>query len=229
MIRLHDEEHGGGEPVPGLPSGLPEGETLLWQGRPGMMAFAVHVFHIRFVAGYFFLVTLWRLANAVSGNGSMAAGEILPGAVSGLVIAAGLLLLLAWAMTRATVYTITSRRIVMRYGVAIRKYVNLPFDQIQSAGLRQYGQHRGDIELSLSDARSAIGYLKLWPHVRPFRFSRPRPMLRGLQAPGEVAQVLARAISAHAPDRVTVSRIPARPGIGQRPEAASASGLVQGA
>ncbi len=63
MIKLHDEEEGGGEPVRGLPQALPEGEQLLWQGSHGTLAFAIHAFHTRFVLAYFVLATSWRLAN----------------------------------------------------------------------------------------------------------------------------------------------------------------------
>ena len=39
-----------GEPIPGLPADLPEGERLLWQGSPAWMSLAVRAFHIRKVA-----------------------------------------------------------------------------------------------------------------------------------------------------------------------------------
>ncbi|MEX1250160.1 MAG: photosynthetic complex putative assembly protein PuhB [Hyphomonas sp.] len=209
MIKLHDEEEGGGEPVRGLPQTLPEGEQLLWQGSPGTLAFAIHAFHIRFVIGYFVLATGWRLANLeTAGATGLEMTRVAINSGIGAVAGLGLLFLIAWAMARASVYTVTSRRVVLRYGVAIRKYVNLPFDQIASADLRRYGKGKGDIVLSLA-ATGGLGYLRLWPHVRPLRMSRPQPMLRGLTGVDAVARALAAAITAHAPARVTLTGVPA--------------------
>lgn len=208
MIKLHDEEEGGGEPVRGLPQSLPDGEQLLWQGSPGPLAFVIHAFHIRFVLAYFLLATTWRLANLETAGASTT--EMTRVALnSGLGAAAGIGLigLVAWLMARSTVYSITSKRIVMRYGVAIRKYVNLPFEQIASADLRSYGNGKGDIVLGLN-ATGGLGFIKLWPHVRPMRFSRPQPMLRSLSGVQSVARTLASAISAHAPARLALAPQP---------------------
>jgi hypothetical protein len=54
-----------------------------------------------------------------------------------------------------------------------------------------------DITLSLG-AGERIGYLMIWPHARPWRYSRPEPMLRSLPNPDGVAELLADALAAHA-------------------------------
>ncbi|WP_291043804.1 photosynthetic complex putative assembly protein PuhB [Hyphomonas sp.] len=225
MIKLHDEEEGGGEPVRGLPQALPEGEQLLWQGSPGTLAFAIHAFHIRFVLGYFVLATSWRLANMdTAGATGLEMTRVAINSGIGAAAGIGLLVLIAWAMARATVYTVTSKRVVLRYGVAIRKYVNLPFDQIASADMRRYGKDKGDIVLSLASA-GGLAYMRLWPHVRPLRINRPQPMFRGLTGVDAVARTLASAITAHAPNRVTQATVaaPARPTLTAPGLAASAT------
>ncbi|MEQ9505127.1 MAG: photosynthetic complex putative assembly protein PuhB [Hyphomonas sp.] len=206
MIKLHDEEdEGAGEPVRGLPQALPEGEQLLWQGRPGTLAFAIHAFHIRFVLAYFVLATSWRLANLeTAGATGLEMTRVAINSGIGATAGIGLLVLIAWLMVRATVYTVTSKRVVFRYGVAIRKYINLPFDQIASADLRRYGKGKGDLVLKLA-ATGGLGYLRLWPHVRPLRMNQPQPMLRGLNDVDAVARTLASAIAAHAPNRVKLT------------------------
>ncbi|MFN7056288.1 photosynthetic complex putative assembly protein PuhB [Hyphomonas sp.] len=208
MIGFHDEEDGGGEPVRGLPQALPEGERLIWQGRPDALAFAVHVFHIRFVLAYFVIAAAWRMAHAASIGETAALGGIAANTVLSAVIGLGLVFLIAWAMARAAIYTITSKRIVLRYGVALPKYVSLPFAQLASADMRTYGSGKGDIRLTLSTG-GGLSYMKLWPFVRPLHISRPQPMLRGLKDAASVSVVLARAISAHAPDKVRVKAAPA--------------------
>ena len=44
----------------GLPERLPEGETLLWQGRPSWRQLALRAFHVREIAIYFALLLAWR-------------------------------------------------------------------------------------------------------------------------------------------------------------------------
>ncbi|MBA4339332.1 MAG: hypothetical protein C0421_10830 [Hyphomonas sp.] len=204
---------------------MPEGEQLLWQGSPGTLAFAIHAFHIRFVLGYFVLATSWRLANMdTAGATGLEMTRVAINSGIGAAAGIGLLVLIAWAMARATVYTVTSKRVVLRYGVAIRKYVNLPFDQIASADMRRYGKDKGDIVLSLASA-GGLAYMRLWPHVRPLRINRPQPMFRGLTGVDAVARTLASAITAHAPNRVTQATVaaPARPTLTAPGLAASAT------
>lgn len=204
MTLFHDEEDGSPEPVPGLPDNLPEGERILWQGRPDALALSLHVFHIRLVAAYFLIATGWRVSELASRG---AASEI-PGAV-GLsfaagVIAVGLCFLLGWLMARSTIYTITSKRIVLRYGVAIRKYINVPFAQISGAALKSHGKRKGDIALATS-GNAKVAYLHLWPHARPFRFKRPEAMLRAIPDAPSVAGLLCQAIKDHSPSTVTLT------------------------
>jgi hypothetical protein len=105
----------------------------------------------------------------------------------------GILTLLALAVQRSTVYTITNKRVVMRIGAAIPKHINLPFAMIEAAALRFYPGGAGDIPLTLGgDAR--IGYVHLWPHARPWRFSKPEPMLRCVPNAAAVAETLAGAL-----------------------------------
>ena len=50
--------------------------------------------------------------------------------------AVGVLSLLAWALARSTIYTITRPRVVLRFGVALPMSVNLPLRLVESADLR---------------------------------------------------------------------------------------------
>ena len=58
------------EPVEGLPERLPDGETMVWQGRPTVAAMAKRVFYIPHLALYFGLLiaghTVYRLMEGVS-------------------------------------------------------------------------------------------------------------------------------------------------------------------
>lgn len=184
------------EPVPGLPERLPPGEVLLWQGVPRWQSMARHVFHTRTVALYF--LALWVLHLVWVLTGGEPISKALTGAVALLVPAAiclGLLVLLAWAMARATMYTVTNRRVVMRFGVAIPIAINLPFTQIVSAALREHSDGSGDIPLAMA-TRLQTPYLVLWPYARPWYFALPQPMLRAVPEAAKVAALLGDALRA---------------------------------
>lgn len=186
------------EPVPGLPERLPPGEEILWQGAPRWQALARRAFHVRKVAAYFVLLLILHLVWEVQADEPLA--ELLAG-VFWLAVAAALALgLLAWlarSMARSTLYTITNRRVVMRFGVAIPVTINLPFAKIANAALRDHGDGTGDLVLSLA-GRARTSYLVLWPHARPWHFSPPEPMLRAIPDATSVARRLAAALADHA-------------------------------
>lgn len=179
------------EPMAGLPEALPEGEQLLWQGQPTWWAMAKRVFHIRAVMVYFALLAVWRLAEAAS------LAEGLAGASALLIpfaLVMGLLVLMAKGIANTSLYTITSKRIVLRVGVALTKSINLPFAQIASADIKHHGDGTADIVLTLS-GKNRPAYLLLWPHVRPFAIGSIQPQLRGLAQAEKPAQILARALT----------------------------------
>ncbi len=184
------------EPVRGLPATPPAGERILWQGSPTSKALALRAFHVRGVAIYFAILMTWRaVAHLADGYGAadtaMALLGVLPLALAGL----GVLALLGRLNARATVYTITDRRVVMRFGVALPMTVNLPYKVVDSAGLAVHGDGSGDITLTLLGS-DRIAWLHLWPHVRPWKLSRPQPMMRGIPEPQKVAALLGGALQA---------------------------------
>lgn len=187
------------EPVRGLPEHLPAGERILWQGAPRFAALARRAFHVRKLAFYCGLLLAWRVAAGVSDGETL--GAIAVSAVWVVpfaLVAVGLPLLLAWLYARTTVYTITNRRVVMRFGVALPMSLNLPFRLIVAAGVRSYADGTGDVTLTLTGP-DRIAYLHLWPNARPWRIARPEPMLRCIPAAAQVADVLADALATAAP------------------------------
>ncbi|WPL15844.1 PH domain-containing protein [Thiorhodovibrio winogradskyi] len=184
------------EPVPGLPGLLPEGEELLWQGTPLWVPLAKRAFYVRSVLIYFGILILLRCAFILAdGDGFVVALQsALWLGFLGLV-AGSILTLLAWLYARSTIYSITSRRVVIRFGVVVPMAVNLPFKSIESAGLRVYNDGSGDIPLALVPSQK-VNFLIMWPNVRPWHFSKAQPMLRALPEIESVAELLADALKA---------------------------------
>lgn len=183
------------EPVRGLPEPLPAGERLLWQGAPDVRALALRAFHVRKVALYFGVLMAWRFVSGLLDGQSVAAAAggalgLLPLALAGT----GILALLAWLTARETVFTITDRRVVLRFGVALTMAVNVPFRVVESAALRLYPDGTGDLPLTLS-ADQRIGWLVNWPYVRLGR--RTQPMLRAVPDAARVARLLSEALARH--------------------------------
>lgn len=175
----HDDE-----PIRGLPGVPPAGEHILWQGAPDWRVLARTAFHVPLVALYFGVLILFGLAG-----GSVTGALATAGAGA---LGVGVLVLLAWATSRATVYTLTNRRVVLRIGIALPKCINLPLKLIGAADLRPLADGHGDIALAMT-APQRLGYALLWPHARPWRLREPQPMLRALPDAESVARAIARA------------------------------------
>ena len=171
----------------GLPGPLPPGETIVWQGQPGVGRMLNDAFHARAIGVYFLIL------GAVGLMMGSLTGALLTLGAGALCI--GVLSLLARASARTSVYTLTDRRLVLRVGMALPMHFNLPLKQIAAADLREGPGGSGDIALRLA-GRDRIAWALLWPHVRPWRLRHPEPMLRGLSDAGHVAGLLHRCCAA---------------------------------
>jgi hypothetical protein len=212
------------EPVPGLPENLPVGETLLWQGAPNWKNLAIRALHIRGTAIYFTLLLIWYTETKLTQGESWSSVLMSDLRLGGLAaVTLSLMGVFAWMSAKTTLYTITSRRVVMRAGVALPIILNLPFSKIEAANLKDYADGSGDIALTLPPT-DRVAYLTLWPHVRPWRFNRAEPMLRGLPNAATVATLLAEVLAAETGSAATASqaeRQPAVPKLIRRPQAAA--------
>lgn len=183
------------EPIRGLPSHLPPGESLLWQGAPDWRKLALSVYRIKIVAIYFALLGAWGIGAAlVDGSGLAGIAKSLIWVVPLSLAGLALLALLAWLTGRTTVYTITSKRVVMRIGIALPITINIPFKIVAAAAVKADADGFGDIPLSLA-TKDKFSYLILWPHARPWRLAKPEPMLRALPQAQRVAAILAGALA----------------------------------
>lgn len=224
----HEHEH---EPQYGLPERLPADEQVLWQGAPAVAPMMRHVFHLRALAAYFVAmlalraVAIWPEVQSLSDL------------MVQLAWAAGLAGL-GWAMVvtlarltcRSAVYTLTNKRVVLRVGVVLSVTFNLPLRAIASADLRPLKDGHGDIALKLA-GHDRIGYVHLWPHVRPWRIGAPEPMLRCLPQAEKVARLLTQAWSqANSPSQAQSAQAGVQPGVVQPalgPLGVAQSGVAQ--
>lgn len=180
------------EPVRGLPGDLPQGERILWQGSPDALRIAIHAYHIRTVAIYFALLAGWGAVGALTGANSWM-GTVFTLAIG--IVGLSVIGLIAWGAARTTVYTLTNKRIVLRFGIALPKCVNLPLSTIAAADLAMQGKNIGDIALRMTE-QQRLGWMQLWPHARPWALTEVQPMLRSITEADKVAALLGRTVAA---------------------------------
>lgn len=187
-----------GEAPQGLPSQLPEGERLLWQGVPDWRTLALQVFHIRGLAIYFGAIVAWCVVSGLMDGTPATELAILAAKVGGMgLVPIVVLTLYSWGVGRSTVYSITSKRVVIQMGLVVPMTMNLPFAKLESAALRDGKAGIGDICLSLC-GNDRLAYLMLWPHARPWRMARSEPSLRAIPDVAHVGRILGRALAVSA-------------------------------
>jgi hypothetical protein len=173
----------------GDPLGTPAAdERVLWKGRPALGLLALSAFHAR-TAGLY----MAGLAGIALAMGNTNAALVATGLG---VVLVGLLYVLAWASARSTLYILTDSRLIMRIGVAIETRINIPLKQIRAAHLRPRADGHGDIAFEIGGER-LLGTLLLWPHVRPWHYAMPQPMLRAVPEAAALAQMIAEARAGH--------------------------------
>ena len=176
-----------------LPHDIPAGEQILWHGRPRWISLARRAYRADFVVAYFAALTVWNVYSA-AGESGWSAAALVAGKTLGIGAAAlSLVALLSYLSARTTLYVVTSRRLVMKIGVALPIFINIPFKQVVAAAARVYPDGTGDVPVKLTSS-GRIGYFVLWPHARPFHFASPEPSLRSVANAALVADTLSRAL-----------------------------------
>jgi len=163
-------------------------EKVLWKGRPDLRLLARSAFHTRTLGLYMAALVVIALATGRS-DAAIVAG------VLGTALLA-LLYLIAWHSSRTTLYILTDSRLILRIGMAIETRINIPLKQIRAAHLRLRDKGHGDIAFELAGER-ILGTLLLWPHVRPWHYAMPQPMLRAVPDAAALAQLIAAARAQH--------------------------------
>lgn len=196
MNRTEESFYEGDEPIRGLPARLPMGESILWQGEPSWRGMALRMFHVRKLAMYFAIIFAWNAISMLRAGDTVEDTLVGLGKVAGLAgFVIGTICLFCYLVSRTTVYTITSRRVVIRAGIALSKTINIPFVRVASADFRQRPDGGGDIILTPM-AEDRIAYFVLWPHTQSWHLAQARPMLRAVSDVAGVAKVLGEALAA---------------------------------
>ena len=169
-----------------------------------MGALARNALHLRGLALYFAV-----LVAAVAFSTRAVQPVLFAAAAAAVPLLLGLAY--AWAVARTTTYTVTTARVVIRMGIAVPITLNLPYADVQSAGLRQQRDGTGDIALDMADRTRHLSWFLLWPHARPMRLGRPQPLLRGLRDAEPASRLLSQALAdsiGEAPANTAAMQVP---------------------
>ena len=180
------------EPIKGLPGIPPEGEDILWQGRPNWWALSKDSLNLYWIFAYFMVLALWRFTSLYDLTGTGHAFALASPLIIAGVVTCGILTLFAYIQARCTIYTITTKRVVLRIGAAFSIAINLPYSRLSNATLALRKDGAGTIALELSEPRK-FSFFVLWPHSRPWKFTHPEPALRSIDNANEVALILSEA------------------------------------
>jgi hypothetical protein len=191
----HDHDDFQTEPVRGLPENLPEGEHILWQGRPDWWALTKEALSFWWVAGYFAFLFAWRTVGGAATEtwveSATAASFFL---VLGAIVCA-ILLIVGVVQAKSTVYTLTNRRVAMRIGAALTMTLNLPFRKIVNANLalRKDGTGTIALEMSREAGELRLSYVDDLAACAAVADEAPEPALRCIPDAAEVARLFADA------------------------------------
>ena len=200
------------EPIEGLPELLPKGEVILWQGRPNWLQLTIESLNLWWIIGYFGLLATWRFLTVID---YMPLGTAISVIIPFLFIAAfaGLLLcIVGYVQAKATLYTITNKRVVMRIGAALTITLNLPFTKIDNAAVAKKRGGFGNIAFETSGS-TKFSYFVLWPHARSWHLGKPQPTLRCIPEIEKVSSILGEAAKSRIIEKENHSQ-PNAPGVG---------------
>lgn len=192
-----------------LPGPLPDGEHVLWQRSPLWHPFGRRVFHTYKIALYFAVIIAWVAVAATFSGGLNDAWRSLLWTLPPALCVILLLAFFAWAYSRNTVYTITSKRVIIQSGLAFTTAINLPFSKLDKADLNTFSDGSGDIELNMGGPR--ILYSMIWPNNRLLALKQPKPVLWALPDPVQAAEVLGQALAGEEGAAQRSSAVESRP------------------
>ena len=111
---------------------------MLWFGKPEPKSLWRRAYRADWVIIWFAAVMAWNFYSAQTDGGAYAG---LFAALVSLGLGAGTLAilgLLAWLGARSSLYVVTERRLVIKTGIAVPIFINLPFSRITAANVRDF-------------------------------------------------------------------------------------------
>ena len=168
---------------------IPNGESILWKGRPSLWGFSWNLFGLKWITLYLSMLSIVSVARFFASDFYTAFYvDFLPFFLSG-IFASIILIGLAATQTYSTVYIITENRVIIKTGAALSFLISMPFKKIKEVNLQKRGASIGTISFELLSEKR-VPYISCWPSVRPWKFKRTQPAFSCIGSVDEVATIL---------------------------------------
>ena len=168
---------------------IPNGESILWKGRPSLWGFSWNLFGLEWITLYLSMLSIVSVARFFASDFYTAFYvDFLPFFLSG-IFASIILIGLAATQTYSTVYIITENRVIIKTGAALSFLISMPFKKIKEVNLQKRGASIGTISFELLSEKR-VPYISCWPSVRPWKFKRTQPAFSCIGSVDEVATIL---------------------------------------
>ena len=168
---------------------IPNGESILWKGRPSLWGFSWNLFGLKWITLYLGILSIVSVARFFASDFYTAFYvDFLPFFLSG-IFASIILIGLAATQTYSTVYIITENRVIIKTGAALSFLISMPFKKIKEVNLQKRGASIGTISFELLSEKR-VPYISCWPSVRPWKFKRTQPAFSCIGSVDEVATIL---------------------------------------
>ena len=168
---------------------IPNGESILWKGRPSLWGFSWNLFGLKWITLYLSILSIVSVARFFASDFYTAFYvDFLPFFLSG-IFASIILICLAATQTYSTVYIITENRVIIKTGAALSFLISMPFKKIKEVNLQKRGASIGTISFELLSEKR-VPYISCWPSVRPWKFKGTQPAFSCIGSVDEVATIL---------------------------------------
>ena len=168
---------------------IPNGESILWKGRPSLWGFSWNLFGLKWITLYLSMLSIVSVARFFASDFYTAFYvDFLPFFLSG-IFASIILIGLAAIQAYSTVYIITENRVIIKTGAALSFLISMPFKKIKEVNLQKRGASIGTISFDLF-SKKRVPYISCWPSVRPWKFKKTQPAFSCVRSVDEVATIL---------------------------------------
>ena len=174
---------------------IPEGESILWKGKPSFWGFSWYFFGLKLLAFYLIILSVVFAARlTVTDFFTAFIVDFLPFLLSG-ILTSFILMALAKIQSQSSVYIITENRVIIKSGAALSFLISMPFKKIKAVNLQKRKGSLGTISFELNSGKR-VPYISCWPSVRPWRFKKTEPAFSCIENVDEVATILRKSVMA---------------------------------
>ena len=174
---------------------IPEGESILWKGKPSFWGFSWYFFGLKLLAFYLIILSVVFAARlTVTDFFTAFVVDFLPFLLSG-ILTSFILMALAKIQSQSSVYIITENRVIIKSGAALSFLISMPFKKIKAVNLQKRKGSLGTISFELNSGKR-VPYISCWPSVRPWRFKKTEPAFSCIENVDEVATILRKSVMA---------------------------------